>query len=209
MDGRTHGRTDGRTHGQRENSIPPTNKVCGGYNKHIISDFVCIHSLSTLGCTWGFSVIECRGVSSCLPGDSCELPTSWLDNKLLPAEKNVKRLKGPPTVSYSICPNFESLWLQLHLIDNSLHFWNLIQSRSWIFWCTFIIWRYCYSFIHLFLGISLTSALIFFRLFILLVVLKIFLIETPISLNLYLLMLSADNFCEQFGPRSGPTKCRA
>ena len=22
----------GRTHGQRENSIPPTNKVCGGYN---------------------------------------------------------------------------------------------------------------------------------------------------------------------------------
>ena len=27
-DGRTHARTDG----QRENSIPPTNKVCGGYN---------------------------------------------------------------------------------------------------------------------------------------------------------------------------------
>ena len=31
-DGRTHARTDGRTDGQRENSIPPTNKVCGGYN---------------------------------------------------------------------------------------------------------------------------------------------------------------------------------
>ena len=30
-DGRTDARTDGRTHGQRENSIPPTNKVCGGY----------------------------------------------------------------------------------------------------------------------------------------------------------------------------------
>ena len=30
--GRTHGRTDARTDGQRENSIPPTNKVCGGYN---------------------------------------------------------------------------------------------------------------------------------------------------------------------------------
>ena len=29
--GRTDGRTDGRTHGQRENSIPPTNKVCGGH----------------------------------------------------------------------------------------------------------------------------------------------------------------------------------
>ena len=29
--GRTDARTDGRTHGQRENSIPPTNKVCGGY----------------------------------------------------------------------------------------------------------------------------------------------------------------------------------
>ena len=32
-DGRTDGCTDGRTHGQRENSIPPTNKVCGGYNE--------------------------------------------------------------------------------------------------------------------------------------------------------------------------------
>ena len=32
-DARTDARTDGRTHGQRENSIPPTNKVCGGYNK--------------------------------------------------------------------------------------------------------------------------------------------------------------------------------
>ena len=30
--GRTDGHTDGRTHRQRENSIPPTNKVCGGYN---------------------------------------------------------------------------------------------------------------------------------------------------------------------------------
>ena len=28
--GRTDGWTHGRTHGQRENSIPPTNKVCGG-----------------------------------------------------------------------------------------------------------------------------------------------------------------------------------
>ena len=29
-DGRTHGRTHARTDGQRENSIPTTNKVCGG-----------------------------------------------------------------------------------------------------------------------------------------------------------------------------------
>ena len=28
--GRTDARTDARTDGQRENSIPPTNKVCGG-----------------------------------------------------------------------------------------------------------------------------------------------------------------------------------
>ena len=27
-----YGRTDAWTDGQRENSIPPTNKVCGGYN---------------------------------------------------------------------------------------------------------------------------------------------------------------------------------
>ena len=32
-DGRTDARTDGRTDGQRENSIPPTNKVCGGYKE--------------------------------------------------------------------------------------------------------------------------------------------------------------------------------
>ena len=30
---RTDGRTHARTHGQRENSIPTTNKVCGGYKK--------------------------------------------------------------------------------------------------------------------------------------------------------------------------------
>ena len=33
-----YGRTDGLTDGQRENSIPPTNKVCGGYKyKHCIA----------------------------------------------------------------------------------------------------------------------------------------------------------------------------
>ena len=32
-DARTHARTHGRTHGQRENSIPTTNKVCGGIIK--------------------------------------------------------------------------------------------------------------------------------------------------------------------------------
>ena len=30
----TDGRTHARTHGQHENSIPTTNKVCGGYKKH-------------------------------------------------------------------------------------------------------------------------------------------------------------------------------
>ena len=34
-DARTDGWTHGRTHGQRENSIPPTNKICGGYNKRV------------------------------------------------------------------------------------------------------------------------------------------------------------------------------
>ena len=29
-----YARTDARTDGQRENSIPTTNKVCGGYNNH-------------------------------------------------------------------------------------------------------------------------------------------------------------------------------
>ena len=30
-----YGRTDARKDGQRENSIPTTNKVCGGYNHNI------------------------------------------------------------------------------------------------------------------------------------------------------------------------------
>ena len=34
--GRTDARTDGQTDGQRENSIPTTNKVCGGYNNVIL-----------------------------------------------------------------------------------------------------------------------------------------------------------------------------
>ena len=34
--GRTDGRTHGLTHGQRENSIHPTNKVCGGYKELIL-----------------------------------------------------------------------------------------------------------------------------------------------------------------------------
>ena len=37
--GRTDGRTDARTDGQRENSIPPTNKVCGGYKKSKLNAF--------------------------------------------------------------------------------------------------------------------------------------------------------------------------
>ena len=36
--GRTDARTDARTDGQRENSIPPTNKVCGGYKDGLLGD---------------------------------------------------------------------------------------------------------------------------------------------------------------------------
>ena len=39
-DGRMHGRTDARTHGQRENSIPTTNKVCGGYKNELAMRFL-------------------------------------------------------------------------------------------------------------------------------------------------------------------------
>ena len=40
--GRTHGRTDAQTDGQRENSIPTTNKVCGGYKNTSILSYKCI-----------------------------------------------------------------------------------------------------------------------------------------------------------------------
>ena len=36
-----YGRTDARTDGQRENSIPPTNKVCGGYNNSLLRTLIC------------------------------------------------------------------------------------------------------------------------------------------------------------------------
>ena len=34
-----YGRTDARTDGQRENSIPPTNKVCGGYKNKVCGGY--------------------------------------------------------------------------------------------------------------------------------------------------------------------------
>ena len=37
--GRTDRHTDARTDGQRENSIPPTNKVCGGFNNVFMKVF--------------------------------------------------------------------------------------------------------------------------------------------------------------------------
>ena len=52
-----YGRTDGRTtrthahthaHGQRENSIPTTNKVCGGYNHEVLGlwqSSLCLHDV--------------------------------------------------------------------------------------------------------------------------------------------------------------------
>ena len=35
-----YGRTDTRTDGQRENSIPPTKKVCGGYNEVTVLELI-------------------------------------------------------------------------------------------------------------------------------------------------------------------------
>ena len=53
--GRTDARTDGQTDGQSENSLPPTNKVCGGYkywNCHaystLIREFYTMNNTCTL-----------------------------------------------------------------------------------------------------------------------------------------------------------------
>ena len=45
-DGRTDAHTDAHTHGQRENSIPTTNKVCGGYKKQKKADLAVMESLT-------------------------------------------------------------------------------------------------------------------------------------------------------------------
>ena len=45
-----NGRTDARTHGQRENSIPTTNKVCGGYNYACVLFVICLYLYSLSLC---------------------------------------------------------------------------------------------------------------------------------------------------------------
>ena len=52
--GRMDGQTEGRTDGQRENSIPPTNKVCGGYKKKKILQNG--HNFFGVGCILSESV---------------------------------------------------------------------------------------------------------------------------------------------------------
>ena len=47
--GRTDARTDARTDGQRENSIPPTNKVCGEYNDSTIDDTSSLSKFPNIG----------------------------------------------------------------------------------------------------------------------------------------------------------------
>ena len=48
--GRTDARTDARTDGQRENSIPPTNKVCGGYKNQMSSEIKLIERTKVYYC---------------------------------------------------------------------------------------------------------------------------------------------------------------
>ena len=43
-----YGRTDARTDGQRENSIPPTNKVCEGYNDNKIQNKRALRAIDCL-----------------------------------------------------------------------------------------------------------------------------------------------------------------
>ena len=73
MDGRmhtrTHAHTHARTHGQRENSIPTTNKVCGGYNDLKIKYYLYFAKIKeTLSI--GTSVNNCLIVSTVLPAKS-------------------------------------------------------------------------------------------------------------------------------------------
>ena len=71
--GRTDGRTHGRTHGQRENSLPPTNKVCGGYNQtnkytRNMSERSC--SISSLNGQFYYGKLKLYSVKPVLSGHS-------------------------------------------------------------------------------------------------------------------------------------------
>ena len=48
----------GRTDGQRENSIPPTNKVCGGYKKPFKCSYTDLRSKSNTVLTANITAIE-------------------------------------------------------------------------------------------------------------------------------------------------------
>ena len=61
---------DGRTDGQCENSIPPTNKVCGGYNKFITTEV-----LPFVGQFGDQDKVFCmnRNLSHLIKGKLCEI----------------------------------------------------------------------------------------------------------------------------------------
>ena len=61
--GRTDARTDAHTDGQRENSIPPTNKVCGGLSKvFVLHIWTCLQGLTKIQ-QWLFELLRKQSVT--------------------------------------------------------------------------------------------------------------------------------------------------
>ena len=60
---------------------------------------------------------ESRSRESLELGELCSIP---VDNKQLEATQLKLEISKPRTVSYSICPKFESLWLVLCIICNCI-----------------------------------------------------------------------------------------
>ena len=97
-----YGRTDARTHGQRENSIPTTNKVCGGYNNHIPLEST--HSLISYKSMWSMSqTMEFLYLISHMPLFSPTRSGFWLFKPMGDNYTPTNFVCGGHTVFMSVC----------------------------------------------------------------------------------------------------------
>ena len=66
--------TDGRTDGQHENSIPPTNKVCGGYNYWYVNTRKRVSCIQWVNRAWAFVWANPVYSNTCVKGPLSKRP---------------------------------------------------------------------------------------------------------------------------------------
>ena len=146
--GRTDGRTHGRTHGQLENSIPPTNKVCGGYNK-IVND---LDIDSNTPASW-----DCKNSNYLYPsaghvitGNLNVIPDARVRNIISKGPK----YRFPSNIDFSKCRreiaaslnDFSNRWCKRENVEpDALKEWkiNIFKLLILVFYFTLVIHIFC------------------------------------------------------------------